>query len=84
MTLLASHLGPGHRGFGLTAELGTQPRGLRPAELLIALAQHLPPAATLTAASVLRTHQWTSPDGARQEPLELPATWAANAEVRAS
>jgi radical SAM-linked protein len=79
-----SVLGPGHRGIGLTAELGTQPRGLRPAELLIALAHHVRPAATFTAASVLRTHQWTSPDGARQEPLELPATWAAHAEVRAS
>ena len=50
-------------GSVLVAELATQPRSLRPAELLRALDP------TWTAGSVLRTHQWTSVDGARCEPI---------------
>jgi radical SAM-linked protein len=50
-------------GTTLTAELATHPRSLRPAELLRAVDP------TWTARSVLRTHQWTSVDGARCEPI---------------
>ena len=51
------------RGSVLFAELATQPRSLRPAELLRALDP------TWTAGSVVRTNQWTSVDGARCEPI---------------
>jgi radical SAM-linked protein len=51
------------RGTVLAAELATQPRSLRPAELLRAI----DPA--WTARSVVRTNQWTSVDGARCEPI---------------
>jgi hypothetical protein len=47
------------------AELNTVPRGIRPAELGIALDL---PAPRL---DVRRTHQWIAPDGARTEPLLL-------------
>lgn len=48
----------------VVAELATQPRGLRPAELLAALS------AVLEEVRVRRTHQWISrADGAREEPL---------------
>jgi radical SAM-linked protein len=48
-----------------TADLATQPRGLRPAELLTALDP------SLEEVRVRRTHQWISrADGARAEPLD--------------
>ena len=50
----------------LQAELATQPRGLRPAELLAALAPKL------EERSVRRLHQWIQRDGARWEPIPLP------------
>ena len=50
----------------LRAELATQPRGLRPAELLAALAPGL------EEGSVRRLHQWIQRDGARWEPIPLP------------
>ena len=50
-------------GTTLLAELATQPRSLRPAELLRAIDP------TWTARSVIRTNQWTSVDGARCEPI---------------
>jgi len=49
----------------LVAELATQPRSLRPAELVRAL----DPA--WVEGRVLRTHQWTLVDGARCEPISL-------------
>jgi radical SAM-linked protein len=57
----------------LAAELATQPRGLRPAELLAAV---LPPAVLPGAeeARVVRTHQWIERDGARREPIPHAAT----------
>ena len=61
----------------LVTELATQPRGLRPAELLSALG--IDP----TAADVCRTHQWIERDGARREPLSLDAA-ALHAQERAS
>ena len=53
----------------LRAELATQPRGLRPAELLTALRPVGGPA--LEEVRVRRTHQWIlRADGARAEPLD--------------
>jgi radical SAM-linked protein len=49
----------------LAAELATQPRSLRPAELLRALDP------SWHEGRVLRTHQWTLVDGARWEPIPL-------------
>jgi radical SAM-linked protein len=76
-------LGPGSGGSStavLEAELATQPRSLRPAELVGALdpAMH--------AGLVVRTHQWTLVGGARQEVIPLPpaATLTTHAEARAS
>ena len=53
-------------GSVLVAELATQPRSLRPAELVRALDP------TWVEGRVLRTHQWTLVDGARREPIPLP------------
>lgn len=67
----------------LIAELATQPRGVRPSELVAVLArQH----DELIEGHVCRLHQWLSTDGAREEPLPLPhrATLAPHAEARAS
>jgi radical SAM-linked protein len=57
----------------LRCELATQPRGLRPAELLRAVDP------SLEEADVRRTAQWISRDGAREEPLPLDATAAPQA-----
>ncbi len=68
----------------LEATLATQPRSLRPAELLRALD------ATWREGRVLRTHQWTLVDGARSEPIPLGdiatrgATSIPHVRVRAS
>ena len=56
----------------LTAELGTQPRAIRPTELLGALA--LPP----LSARVRRTHQWIDAPDARHEPLTVGPPSAAS------
>lgn len=58
----------------LIAELATQPRSLRPAELVRALDP------TWTEGRVLRTHQWTLVDGARREPIPLPEGGARGAQ----
>jgi len=50
----------------LRCELATQPRGLRPAELLGALSPEL------EEGLVRRLHQWIQRDGARWEPIPLP------------
>jgi radical SAM-linked protein len=71
-------------GSVLEAELATQPRSLRPAELLRAVDPGW------VAGRVLRTHQWTSVDGARCEPIPFGdlgargATSTPHAEARAS
>jgi len=62
----------------IVADLATQPRSLRPAELLAALSPGL------SEGHVRRTHQWITRAGARWEPLPLDATDAPHAEVRAS
>jgi radical SAM-linked protein len=50
------------------AEVATQPRGLRPAELLEACF------GGAEARRVVRTHQWIEYDGARREPVPVDAT----------
>lgn len=68
----------------LEATLATQPRSLRPAELLRALD------ATWREQRAVRTHQWTLVDGARCEPIPVGdlsaggATSPPHAEARAS
>jgi radical SAM-linked protein len=57
---------PGSSGIRIDCELATQPRGLRPSELVEALGGGL-----LTA---FRHAQWIERDGARWEPIPLPAT----------
>lgn len=59
--------GPGTQGVVLECELAAAPRALRPSELLRALGPGL------EEANVRRTHQWILRDGARSEPLRLPA-----------
>lgn len=49
----------------LRAELATQPRGVRPAELLEGLG------AGVSLARACRTHQWIERDGVRSEPLPV-------------
>ena len=67
----------------LTAHLATQPRGVRPAELVTALSGFAG-GDPLDAPRVCRTHQWIMLDGARREPLPAAATRAPHAEARAS
>jgi radical SAM-linked protein len=62
----------------LATELATQPRGVRPQELLQAVGPEL------EAGRACRTHQWIERDGARWEPLSLGATHAPHALERAS
>lgn len=67
-------------GVVLQAELATQPRAVRPAELVGALGRGL------RADRVVRIQQWTHAGGARQEVIPLPsaATPAGTLEARAS
>ena len=78
-------------GTAVLAELATQPRGVRPSELIALIGDDV------TERRGTRIHQWTMSDGALAEPLPLPgapaprarqlassATSAARAEVRAS
>ena len=69
---------PTDHGVELEAELGTQPRSLRPSELV---AVAFPGAEE---GRVRRTHQWIEHDGARREPLPVDATSAPHAKARAS
>jgi radical SAM-linked protein len=75
-------LAPRSTGIGtaLEAELATQPRALRPAELIAAIDP------TWLVARVTRIHQWTQAGGARREVVDLgpAATPPPHAEVRAS
>jgi radical SAM-linked protein len=66
----------------LDVELATHPRGVRPSELIDALAAFT--GGPLDEGRVCRTHQWIVLDGARREPLPPGATRAARATVRAS
>lgn len=69
--------GPDRAGVGIRAQLGTQPRVLRPTELLRVVEP------SLDAAKVTRMKQLTDTDGARREPLVLGAAVAAPAGVTA-
>lgn len=74
-------LGPAPSGgIAVEAELATQPRGLRPAELVRALHP------AYEASRVVRIHQWTHVGGARQEVIPLPpaATLTRTQQARAS
>lgn len=69
--------GPTPSGAELVTELATQPRALRPGDLLGVLAPLVagagPAGAALAgAARVCRTHQWMVVDGVRREPLAAP------------
>jgi radical SAM-linked protein len=69
---------PGADSSVLEAELATQTRSLRPAELLEVLDAPDP------AARARRLHQWIEADGTRVEPVALPVAPAPRAERRAS
>jgi len=79
-TLLALETAePEHdRSSRLIFELGTQPRGFRPDELLAALDEDLVPM------YVCRTHQWIDNDGIRSEPLTAVPSPAATDKVAAA
>lgn len=62
----------------LIMELGTQPRGFRPDELIAAVDADLVPR------QIRRTHQWIDNDGVREEPLPAIASPAATQEVPAA
>ena len=57
----------------LLADLATQPRALRPSELLAACFPEVTEILDITH-RVRRTHQWIERDGARREPLPVTAT----------
>jgi radical SAM-linked protein len=63
-------------GTAVEAELATQPRGIRPADLVTALRELVDPGSFPESGGlrgedrVMRTHQWIERDGARLEPLE--------------
>jgi radical SAM-linked protein len=80
--------GPTLSGVELIAELGTQPRALRPAEFVRALGQLAggpsPSEQQMIEGRVCRTHQWISSGSARQEPIPLAATRTQRVEARAS
>jgi radical SAM-linked protein len=82
VTEVVAPLAPRRSGLGtaLEAELATQPRALRPVELVAAI----DPAWVV--ARVTRIHQWTQAGGARREVVDLgpAATPPPHAEVRAS
>jgi len=63
-------------GLRLSAELATRPRGVRPAELALAMG--------VCFGVVRRTHQWIERDGSKFEPLQARAALCAGAEARAS
>jgi radical SAM-linked protein len=66
-------LGTPGPSLSLLAELATQPRGVRPHELVEGLASVMPPVAAggsaLTLVRACRTQQWIERDGIREEPL---------------
>jgi radical SAM-linked protein len=66
------------QGSELEAELATQPRGLRPSELV----EVVVPGVRI--GRILRTHQWTLVDGARQEPISLLAGTGATSTPHAT
>jgi radical SAM-linked protein len=67
--LTLSSAGPNGTGSGLIAELGTRPRGVRPAELAQVMGIEL--------GLARRTNQWIERDGSRWEPLPTSTADAA-------
>jgi len=67
--LALSSAGPFGSGSGLVAELGTRPRGVRPAELAQVMGIEL--------GRARRTNQWIERDGSRWEPLTTSTADAA-------
>ncbi|MGH9117629.1 MAG: TIGR03936 family radical SAM-associated protein [Acidimicrobiales bacterium] len=80
--LSAEVAGPTDWGAALVAELATQPRSVRPSDLLAGLGSGL------EEGRVCRTHQWILVDGEREEPVpptsEPAAAPSPHAEARAS
>ncbi|HXQ60525.1 MAG TPA: TIGR03936 family radical SAM-associated protein [Acidimicrobiales bacterium] len=68
-SVLALSSRPSGTGAELVAELGTRPRGVRPAELAQVMGIEL--------GLARRTNQWIERDGSRGEPLATPAAHAA-------
>ena len=64
-------------------EVATQPRGIRPAELVGALRGLAAAESGPGEDRVLRTHQWIERDGARHEPLEADRAPHASDDARA-
>lgn len=62
-------VGPTPSGTELVAELATQPRAIRPGEVVAALCDGL---AGASAGRVCRTHQFLDADASRREPLPSP------------
>ena len=76
--------GPTPSGTELVCELATQPRALRPGDLLDAIVELVPGAGP---GRVCRTHQWLDADGDRREPVPAPpglAQWTFAAVAKAS
>ncbi|HUV10342.1 MAG TPA: TIGR03936 family radical SAM-associated protein [Acidimicrobiia bacterium] len=65
-------------------EVGTQPRGIRPVELVGALRELAGGARSDGEDRVLRTNQWIERDGARLEPLEADRPPRASDDARAT
>ncbi len=61
------------RTLGLVAELATQPRGVRPVELVRGLAVGADPGHLPVLDRACRTEQWIERDGLREEPLRRTA-----------
>lgn len=61
--------GTGDERVVVVAEVATQPRGVRPAELVRVLAERMVDAGGLALAGACRTAQWIERDGRRWEPL---------------
>jgi radical SAM-linked protein len=66
------------------ADVNTRPRGLRPADLLVAIRELADATDEIGEDRVLRTHQWIERDGARLEPLEADRAACAATAVRAT
>jgi radical SAM-linked protein len=62
-------VGPTLSGTELVAELATQPRALRPGDVVPAIGEFVP---GVSAGRVCRTHQFTGADASRREPLPSP------------
>jgi radical SAM-linked protein len=67
---LSVAVGRGDEHVVVVAEVATQPRGVRPAELVRSLAERMGDTGRLALAGACRTAQWIERDGKRWEPLD--------------